>query len=331
VDSRTSAPSRRYVVVTPSRDEARYLEDTIRSVAQQTVPPTRWVIVDDGSQDDTPAVLDAAARVHPFIGVVRRLDRGERLVGPGVIEAFYAGLESVELDDYDYVCKLDADLELPPRYFETLIEAMEADPCLGTFSGKVFLRDPSGDVTQEVRGDEVSVGPSKFYRVACFRDIGGFERAVGWDGIDGHMCRAKGWNARSSDGPNLRILHRRHRGSSHRHVFAGRVREGRGRRYIGTSPLYFALSLAYRMFEWPIVIGAVCIGWGYLRAALSGDPVFGDEAYHRAKRSFERDVIFFGKRRALQRAEERARSARDGLAAEAISATSAGVGGSARP
>ncbi|MHC4949298.1 MAG: glycosyltransferase family 2 protein, partial [Planctomycetota bacterium] len=103
----------RYLLITPCRDEAPYLRKTIEAVAAQTAPPARWLVVDDGSTDDTPAVLAEAGRRLPWLEVIRREDRGRRAVGPGVIEAFYAGLEHADLDDYDYVCKLDADLDLP--------------------------------------------------------------------------------------------------------------------------------------------------------------------------------------------------------------------------
>lgn len=311
--------------MTPCRDEAVHLPENLPTVTGQTIPPTRWIIVDDGSTDDTPRILAEAARQHSFIEVVRREDRGERKVGPGVIEAFYSGLERLNLDDYDYVCKLDADLEVPPGYFERLIQEMEADPQLGTVSGKVYLRDPDGRLSHERRGDETSVGPSKFYRVRCFRDIGGFERAAGWDGIDGHMCRTKGWIARSIDEPGLRLVHRRQKGSSQRHVFAGRVREGTGRRYVGTSPLYFALSVVYRIAERPYLVGALCMAWGYLRAALSGAAVFGDEPYHRTQRRFEREALLFGKRRALERANLRARARLEAVRAGSVEKQGSGA------
>ena len=95
-------PGRRIVVVSPCRNEEEHVEATIRTVAAQTVPPARWVIVDDGSDDRTPEILAAAAEEHDFIEVVTRGDRGQRVVGAGVIEAFYSGLETVRLDDYDY-------------------------------------------------------------------------------------------------------------------------------------------------------------------------------------------------------------------------------------
>ncbi len=109
-------PSRRYLLISPCRDEAQYLRRTLDSVAAQSVQPAAWVVVDDGSTDETPAILEEYARRLPYLCVVRRTDRGRRQVGPGVIEAFYAGLETVRLEDFDYLCKLDTDLDLPQKW-----------------------------------------------------------------------------------------------------------------------------------------------------------------------------------------------------------------------
>ena len=226
---------RRYLLVSPCRDEAQHLEVTIRSVAQQTVLPTKWLIVDDGSTDQTPRILEEASSKYPFIEVLRREDRGRRSVGPGVIDALYAGLEQVDLDEYDYVCKLDVDLEIPGRYFETVLERFEAQPRLGTFSGKTYLRLKNGREVSERCGDENSIGPAKFFRVSCFRDIGGFVREVCWDGIDGHMCRMKGWIAQSQDDPHLRLIHLRQMGSSHKGIWTGRLRWGMGKWFMGSA------------------------------------------------------------------------------------------------
>src|SRR5690606_17959150 len=135
------------------------------------VPPALWVIVDDGSTDETPQILQEYADRHSFIRVVRRKDRGTRAVGPGVVEAFYSGYETITLDDFDYICKLDLDLDLPHRYFETLMERMEAEPRLGSCSGKPFMEGPGGTLVAEHCGSEMSVGASKFYRVACFKQV----------------------------------------------------------------------------------------------------------------------------------------------------------------
>ena len=176
----------------------------------------------------------------PYLRVVRRTDRGRRQVGPGVIEAFYAGLETVRLEDFDYLCKLDMDLDLPVRYFELLMQRMESDPRIGTTSGKPwFVHPQSGALVPEICGDEMSVGMTKFYRVACFQEIGGFVRQVMWDGIDCHRARMLGWIAESVDDEPLRFVHLRPQGASQKGIWTGRLRAGFGQYFMGTSPLYY--------------------------------------------------------------------------------------------
>ena len=213
-------------------------------MTRQTVPPALWVIVDDGSSDGTGEILAEYAARFPYIRVLTRRDRGKRSVGPGVIEAFYAGLETVtDLDRFPYLCKLDLDLDLPPRYFETLIERMEADPRIGTCSGKAYFPGPSntdkswgGELVSEHCGDEMSVGMTKFYRRAGFQQIGGFVREVMWDGIDCHHSRMLGWKVRSWDEQELRFMHLRPMGSSQGNILEGRLRHGFGQ-YSSAHPL----------------------------------------------------------------------------------------------
>jgi poly-beta-1,6-N-acetyl-D-glucosamine synthase len=293
---------RRYALITPCRDEAAYLQTTIDCVAAQSVPPAKWVIVDDGSTDATPEILRRAAQQHSFIQVIRREDRGQRAVGHGVIEAFYDGLNAIDIDDYDYICKFDGDLEFGPRYFERLMELFEATSCLGTASGKLFLRygEPP-KLVEERCGDENSVGPSKFYRVQCFKDIGGFVRQVSWDGIDGHMCRLRGWIARSYHDPELQIIHLRRMGSSQKSFWTGRVRWGRGKFFMGSAPYYVAAVSLYRMFERPYVISGIGIFWGYLKAMWKRETRFNDPQYLKFFRRYELESLLFGKRRTMNK------------------------------
>ena len=121
-------PGRRYVVISPCRDEAKYMRQTLDSVIAQSIRPARWIIVDDGSTDETPQILAEYRAQHNWIEVVTRNNRGRRSVGPGVIDAFYAGYETINPDDYDFLCKLDLDLRLPPRYFETSDAADDERP-----------------------------------------------------------------------------------------------------------------------------------------------------------------------------------------------------------
>ncbi len=272
--------SRRYAVVSPVRDEAEYLEQTIDALVAQTIPPAAWIIVDDGSTDDTYAIASRAAESHPWIRVHQRTDRGVRKVGGGVIEAFNDGLSLIRLEDYEYVCKLDGDLRVGPEYFERLIQKCEADPQLGTISGKCW--DKMGDRWVPLRtSDEFSLGAAKFYRVKCFQEIGGFVARTMWDGIDCHRCRMLGWKARSVHDAALRIFEMRPMGSSHKSVLHGRVRWGRGQYFMGTHPLYAMGITVYRLFERPYVVGGLCIGAGYLWGFLRRDERYDDREFRR--------------------------------------------------
>lgn len=279
-----AAPS--LLVVSPVRDEAAYLQRTIDSMINQSVRPALWIIVDDGSRDDTVAIAQSAAAAHDWIRVHRRADRGERKVGGGVVEAFNEGLSLVNLDDYEYVCKLDGDLEFGPRYFERLFEYFAADPRLGTASGKSWIR-VGNRLVPERTGDEFSQGQTKLYRTACFRAIGGFVNEVMWDGIDCHRCRMKGWKAVSFRDEELRFIHLRPMGSSFRNIFHGRLRWGRGQYFMGTHPLYALAIAAYRMFERPWIIGGLCILLGYFSAWLKGLRRYEDPEFRRHLRQWQ--------------------------------------------
>jgi biofilm PGA synthesis N-glycosyltransferase PgaC len=296
----------RYVLISPGRDEAMFLGRTVESVAAQTILPALWVVVDDGSKDETPTMLEEYQQRLPYVRVVRRPDRGRRRVGPGVVEAFYAGLETVALDEFDYLCKLDLDLELPACYFERLISRMEANPRLGTTSGKPYFVHPwSGALVQEEGcSNEMSVGMTKFYRTTCFREIGGFVREVMWDGIDCHRCRMMGWMAESVDGEDVRFVHLRPMGSSDKSIWTGRVRAGYGQYFMGTSPLYLLAAAVYRIPRYPVLIGSMAHIWGYVASAIRGAPRYDDPAFRRFLRRYQRDCLLYGKREATRRTDE---------------------------
>ncbi|MGV6814798.1 MAG: glycosyltransferase, partial [Phycisphaerales bacterium] len=296
-ESSSETPNRRYLLITPCRNEEDFLQITIDSIAAQTVLPACWVIVDDGSTDRTPEILAKACEQYPFIKVVQRADRGERAVGPGVIQAFNDGLASVDLDDFDYLCKLDADLGIPEGYFENMMERMESDPLLGNISGKTYINPLGSKWVSERMGDENAIGPAKFYRKACFLDIGGFVPQASWDGIDGHSCRMKGWIASSVDEPEIQLKHYRPQGSSQRSIWTGRKRWGKGKYFMGSSLAYVIAVSIYRSKEYPIVVGGLGILMGYLGAVLARAPRYDDQDYLRFFRRYEFESLIHGKRR----------------------------------
>lgn len=293
---------RSYVIISPCRNEADYMRRTLDSVVNQTVTPSLWLIVDDGSTDDTPRVLAEYAAQHEWIKIATKPDRGHRAVGPGVIDAFYFGVEQIDLGAYAYSCKLDLDLDLPPRYFEILIERMEADPRLGTCSGKPYIRQ-DGELISERRGDEMSVGMTKFYRRECFENIGGFVREVMWDAIDCHKARMRGWIARSWDDPELRFEHLRPMGSSQNSIYHGRRRHGFGQYFMGSDPLYFLATAAFRMTDRPYVLGGLATVQGYVGAWLRGEKQLDDPELIKFIRAYQRDALWKGKMQAITKQE----------------------------
>jgi glycosyltransferase involved in cell wall biosynthesis len=270
---------------------------TLDALERQTLKPRLIVIVDDGSTDDTPRILDEYRSRLTTMRIIRRENRGVRAVGPGVIEAFYAGLDTVRLDEFDYLCKIDLDLDLPDRYFEILIARMEDDPRLGTCSGKPYYPHPrTGRLISEGCGDETSAGMTKLYRVECFRQIGGFVRQVMWDGIDNHRCRMLGWKATSWDDPEIRFTHLRPMGSSYKGILTGRARHGFGQYFMGTDPVYMLASSVFRMAKRPYVVGGLAMMLGYLKAALARAPRYDDQAFRTFLRRYHRHALRRGKR-----------------------------------
>jgi poly-beta-1,6-N-acetyl-D-glucosamine synthase len=289
----------RYVLISPCRNEEDFMRQTLDSVIAQSIRPARWVIVDDGSTDATPQILADYAARHDWIRIVTRADRGRRAVGPGVIDAFYAGYEAIDPGDYEYLCKLDLDLRLPPGYFAGLMQRMEANPRIATCSGKAYI-ERHGQLVHERHGDEASIGASKFYRISCFKAMGGFVREVMWDGIDCHRCRMNGWIACSWDDPDLRFVHLRPMGSSQKGIYTGRMRHGFGQYFMGTGFVYMLANAFNRIDEKPYVLGSLAMIWGWVSSALQGRPRYADEDFRRFLRRYQWRVLQVGKRKAVE-------------------------------
>jgi biofilm PGA synthesis N-glycosyltransferase PgaC len=268
------------VVISPVRNESRLIRNTLDSMVAQTWRPAEWIFVDDGSTDDTAAIIATYSADHPWIRCVPRVDRGFRQLGSGVIAAFDFGREHISFHDWRYIAKLDGDMSFGPRYLEIMVGTLEAEPRLACVSGKVFRPDPGGEV-EEFIIDEATAGQFKLYKREPFEAIGGFTQTILWDGIDFHRCRMRGWDTRSFYHPEAKLIHHRLMGSSDKNVYRGRVRLGKGIWFMGYHPLYALASGVFRMHEKPYVIGGLIIIWAYVTAALKREPRFPDEAFRR--------------------------------------------------
>lgn len=292
-----------YLVVSPCRDEAAFMQRTLNSVVNQTARPALWVIVDDGSSDDSVEIIQSYMDKHDWIRLVQIPNRGQRAVGPGVIQAFYSGLETVsDLERFEIIVKLDLDLDLPPRYFEILLGRMQADPRIGTCSGKPYIRR-GGELVSERRSDDMSVGMTKLWRRACFEDIGGVVREVMWDAIDCHKARQMGWKAVSWGEPDLRFEHLRPMGSSQTSIYTGKRRHGFGQYFMGTDPLYFIATAVFRAVEPPYVLGSLSMLMGYFGAMLRGEKRLDDPELCAFIRRYQRRTLVVGRAAAMAETE----------------------------
>jgi poly-beta-1,6-N-acetyl-D-glucosamine synthase len=263
---------KRYVIITPVRDEEQYLEATIGSVAGQTIPPSEWVIVNDGSTDGTGRIIDQYAAQFPWIHVVHRPNRGYRKAGGGVIEAFNAGYNALQCDDWDFIVKLDGDLTFAPDYFEKCLEHFTEESGLGIGGGEIYHR-LDGELRLEANPRFHVRGATKIYRRACWESIGALWIAPGWDTIDEVKANMMGWKTYSF--PELRLIHHRFTGSAEGLV-RDRVKHGLACYVSGYHPLFMAAKCASRLVQKPYVIGAAAIFYGFLKGYFTRTPRVND-------------------------------------------------------
>jgi len=278
------------VVISPVRDEAAHIRLTLDSMLAQVLRPQEWIIVDDGSSDDTVAIVSEYAAEHPFIRVVSRPDRGARKLGGGVIEAFDFGREQIRDPSWRYIAKLDGDMSFGPRYLEVMLGRLEAEADLAAVSGKVYR--PEGDrLVLEYQIDEQVAGQFKLYKRAAFEAIGGFEQTILWDGIDIQRCRMQGWRTLSFECADARLYHHRQMGSSDVSIYRGRLRLGNGLYFMGYDPLYLIASGVFRMGEKPYVIGGLLMIYAYFKAAVTAAPRYEDPDFRRSLRAWQRQRL----------------------------------------
>jgi biofilm PGA synthesis N-glycosyltransferase PgaC len=288
--------SEKYAIISPVRNEEKYLPQTIKCVLDQTVQPFEYIIVDDGSSDRTPAIIKKASQEYPWIKYIGRPNRGKRKVGPGVIEAFYDGYKALENSDYDFLCKMDGDLTVGPTYFEHLFDKFNRDPYLGSSSGKLYLDLGNGKVVEERISDESVLGGMLAIRRKCFEDIGGFVKQVMWDGIAFHRARMEGWRTRSFRDQELIIYDHRLMGSSYKNIYHGRLRWGWGQYFMGTHPLYILAVGTYRLFEKPLVLGGILIVLGYLKGWVTGAKQYQFPGFKKSLNAWQLERLKLGKR-----------------------------------
>lgn len=312
--------SPRILIVSPVRNEAAHIERVARAMARQSVTPALWLVVDDGSDDATVTVLRRLETGVSWMRVLERpqqpLTSRDRLAGGAAPRAFNWGLRRAgDLSRFDFIGKLDGDIELPHDYFERLLGCFSSDPALGLAGGN--LRELHGGEWKRIRIPPTHVhGALKLYSRACLEAIGGLQPTLGWDSIDQTYARMRGFRAQSF--PGIVATHHRHWGSAQGKL-RGRARHGTCA-WIGQQPLPWAVLRAAKLVLTPPVgLSGAAFLWGYAAAASRGVPRVPDPEFRAFVRRdlWKRTTARPGGKKVDPTAEVRAGSARWTTAASA--------------
>lgn len=261
-----------YALVSPVRDEAEHVAATIESILAQSHPPSQWIIVDDGSTDETREIAERYAREHDWITVVASGASKSRARGKPIVEAFNRGRAALH-GEPEFVVKLDGDLFVPAHYFEWVARTLARDPRAGVVSGVGLVFDGATWVPEKAARHN-TLGYIKTYRSACLDEIGGLQPSMGWDGIDEYAARARGWTVRVLT--ELSVLHYKQRGSR-QDWWRARWEEGAGAAFMGYRPDFLLVRAVYRMLvEHPPVAGGLVLAAGYAWARLRRTPMIDD-------------------------------------------------------
>ena len=128
--------------------------------------------------------------------MVNKTSEAIHLPGSKVIQAFQKGFETIDAD-YDIIVKLDADLILPPNYFETIIQHFQSDDTIGMAGGFAYIEKKGEWILENLTDKDHIRGAFKAYRKACFIDIGGLKPEMGWDTVDELLAKYYHWNVKT--------------------------------------------------------------------------------------------------------------------------------------
>lgn len=275
-----------YAVISPVKDEADYIEMTISSMLAQTILPVVWIIVNDGSHDNTQAIVEKYTQENPWIKLVNRQDMGIRKRGKGVVEAFYTGYKTLT-GPYDFIVKMDGDVTFGQNYFEAILKRFAADPRLGIAGGGLYEKTNGHTFVLNTVREHVR-GCTKIYRRTCFEEIGGLVSAMGWDGIDEWQALSKNWKVQSF--LEEKIYHLRLTGKA-TGFLKSNIEQGSGAYCMGYHPLFIIARGIRRITDPPFLLsGAAMIG-GYFSAWLQHKELLADPSVIRYVRKAQLSIL----------------------------------------
>jgi cellulose synthase/poly-beta-1,6-N-acetylglucosamine synthase-like glycosyltransferase len=276
-----------YVLITPARNEAQFIELTLKSMTAQTVRPLKWIVVSDGSTDGTDDIVKRYAEVHPWIELVRMPERTERHFA-GKVGAFNAGLERVRHLSYEVIGNLDADVSFDAEYFDFVLRRFADNPELGV--GGTPFREGSFQYDYRFTSIEHVSGQVQLFRRRCFEEIGGYvpRKVGGVDHVAVISARMHGWQTRTF--PEKTYVHHRQMSTATQHALLVPLRGGRADYLLGSHPVWELCRCLYQMTRPPYVVGGMLRAAGFAWAAIT-----------RVERQVPPDLVRFRGREQMRR------------------------------
>lgn len=202
----------KYYLIIPTYNEEKFISITLQSIVEQTVLPSKVVVVNDGSTDKTEEIILTFVKKHSFISLVNKTSEAIHLPGSKVIQAFQKGLETLD-NNYDFIVKADADLIFPANYFETISQHFQSDERIGMVGGFAYIKKNGEWVLENLTDKDHIRGAFKAYRKECFQQIGGLKPAMGWDTVDELLCKFYNWKVVTDE--SLKVKHLKPTGANY--------------------------------------------------------------------------------------------------------------------
>lgn len=288
----------RYVLITPAHNEAADIEKTIESVIRQTTLPQRWVIVSDGSTDETADIVRRYLTDHAWMELVERPKREERHFAAKV-EAFNAGFDLLSELDYDVIGNIDGDVSFEPDYLEFLLDRLVENPSLGVV-GTDYTEGEFHSFRDSYINPQHVNGQCQIFRRECFEDVGGYipNRGGGIDWIAVTTARMKGWETRSYS--ERSFCHHRPMGTASTSVMGARIHYGKKDYFLGGHPLWQLFRGVFQMTKKPYILGGLGLLLGYFSCLIMrADRPISEELmnFHRAEQMERLRGLLGGRRR----------------------------------
>lgn len=273
----------KFYIIIPAHNEEKHIRKTLQSLAGQTLLPAKIVVVDDNSTDATSEITEDFRKKHTFISLVKTSSSKEHLPGSKVIRAFYKGLETLD-NDYDIICKFDADLIFPENYLETIASIFNENPKCGMAGGFCYIEKNGKWVLENLTDKEHIRGALKAYSKNCFQAIGKLKPEMGWDTVDELLAKYNGFEVITNQ--SLQVKHLKPTGKTYDK--SARYQQGRAfytLRYGFWITLIASLKLAF-LKKRPLLVFDYLKG--YIKAKRQKAPYLVNEDEGRFIRKFRR-------------------------------------------